>query len=88
MKTLSILLCLAYCIGACGQTNNNQQGNIPSVSETASNEAPTCDCCLFDEANRTPGHQIKIAADTAKGQRVIIRGIVYQSDGKTPASDV
>ncbi len=88
MKTLSILLCLAHCIGACGQTNNNQQGNIPSVSETASNEAPTCDCCLFDEANRTPGHQIKIAADTAKGQRVIIRGIVYQSDGKTPASDV
>ncbi len=78
MKILPILFYSAYCIVACGQIGN----------QTATSEPPTCDCCVFDEANKTPGHQIKIVADTATGQRIIIRGIVYQSDGKTPAANV
>ena len=87
MRALPNVLYLTLCIVACGQTVN-QKNVIPFVKEGALNESPSCDCCVFDEAIKNPGHQIKIAADTATGQRIMIRGIVYESDGKTPASNV
>src|SRR5688500_15387181 len=86
MKILLIFLCLTHTMLACGQTDT-QQKNSPSVPR-ASTEPPACDCCVFDEIKGVEGHQVKIAADTATGQRIVIRGIIYQSDGKTPAPNV
>jgi protocatechuate 3,4-dioxygenase, beta subunit len=87
VKTV-LLLCITQCLVACGQTGNQQMSNIPSDNQTTRNEPPTCECCVFDEVNKNLKPQLKIASDTATGQRIVIRGIVYQSDGKTPAPNV
>ncbi|MBO0936856.1 hypothetical protein J2I47_09900 [Fibrella sp. HMF5335] len=50
-------------------------------------EPPTCDCCVFDE--QRPTHwQTRVAPDTATGQRLQLSGVVYESDGRTPARNV
>lgn len=55
----------------------------------AQNQPPSCNCCAFDEVKpETLTHITRIAPDTAKGQRMIIRGRVFLSDGKTPAAQV
>jgi protocatechuate 3,4-dioxygenase beta subunit len=88
VKTSLLFLCITQCFFACGQNSNQQKSNTPSDNQTTRNEPPTCECCIFEEANNDLHHQLKIAADTAIGQRITIRGIVYQSDGKTPAPNV
>ncbi len=53
------------------------------------NGAPTsCDCCVFDEAPPDLWQQAKIASDSEPGERLTIKGVVYESDGVTPAKDV
>ncbi len=55
----------------------------------AQNFPPPCDCCVFGEVNpQTLTHVARIAPDTAKGQRLLLRGQVFLSDGKTPAANV
>lgn len=55
----------------------------------AQNEPPSCDCCVFDEVKSEKlTHITRIAPDTAKGPRLVIRGQVFLSDGKTPAANV
>jgi len=49
---------------------------------------PSCDCCVFEEAPPDLWWQTKIASDTEPGERLTIKGIVYESDGVTPAKDV
>jgi protocatechuate 3,4-dioxygenase beta subunit len=87
MKALPGLLHLVFCIAACGQTTDKQTSKISSTLPAIS-DPPSCDCCVFDEQGKLTGHQLKIASDTVTGQRIIIKGTVYQSDGKTPAADV
>lgn len=55
----------------------------------AQNQPPSCDCCVFKEVKTQSLSSVaRIAPDTAKGQRMIIRGRVFLSDGKTPAANV
>src|SRR5215203_5577615 len=88
MKILSVLILFAQGLVACAQATNQPKSSLPSIPQTIESGPPSCDCCVFDEIKSTPGHQIKLANDTATGQRTIIRGTVYQSDGKTPAANV
>ncbi|MBO0931177.1 dioxygenase family protein [Fibrella aquatilis] len=65
--------------------------SVPTIAQqptnTATAEPPTCDCCVFDE--QRPTHwQTRLAPDTATGQRLQLSGIVYESDGRTPARNV
>lgn len=58
-------------------------------SAKAQNKPSSCDCCVFDEVKPDKlTHLSRIAPDTAKGQRILIRGRVLLSDGKTPAAHV
>ncbi|HZH95390.1 MAG TPA: hypothetical protein VEY06_05870, partial [Flavisolibacter sp.] len=88
MRTLLLLFSVAHGIVACGQAGDQPMSSVAPVNKAATNEPPVCTCCVFDEPRQSLNHQLKIASDTATGQRIIIRGIVYQSDGKTPAPDV
>lgn len=55
----------------------------------AQNQPPSCDCCVLDEVKPEKlSHITRIAPDTAKGQRMLIRGRVLLSDGKTLAANV
>ncbi len=87
MKALLILLYVLPGVVACGQNRDQQTNSTTSVSKTTTSEPPSY-CCVFDEVQKALGHKLKIAADTQPGQRIIISGVVYQSDGKTPAQNV
>ena len=55
-----------------------------------SNETPVapCACCALEETTENLSSILQIASDTVTGQRIIIRGRVFLSDGKTPAANV
>jgi protocatechuate 3,4-dioxygenase beta subunit len=79
MKSLSFHFLLLITLTLCGQIFQTK----------AQNQPPSCDCCVFNEIDTQHlSFMGRIAPDTAKGQRIIIRGRVFLSDGKTPATQV
>jgi protocatechuate 3,4-dioxygenase, beta subunit len=58
-----------------------------SMAQQTVAEPPACDCCVFDEQQPTHS-QTRIAPDTATDRRLQIAGVVYESDGRTPARNV
>jgi protocatechuate 3,4-dioxygenase beta subunit len=87
MKVLLIVLCSALSLSTCGQKDKAQKSTLVFNDQQGANEPPACTCCVFDEAGQGLSHEATLAADTATGQRILIRGTVYQSDGTTPAAD-
>ena len=61
---------------------------VKKVSSKQTSNPPSCACCVIDEAPLDLTSKIKISADDDPGERLVIRGIVYKSDGKTPAPNV
>ena len=59
-----------------------QQKNTQQQAATA------CMCCALEEAPESLSYVTQVAPDSVKGQRIIIKGRVFESDGKTPASNV
>lgn len=57
-------------------------------SSNATLQLPSCQWCGASEAPENIDWQFKIASDDEPGERLIFSGIVYQSDGKTPAKDI
>lgn len=49
---------------------------------------PSCEWCGTGEAPADLGPAVTIAGEDEAGRRIVIDGVVYQSDGETPASDV
>lgn len=49
---------------------------------------PACEWCGTGEAPDSLGWRVTIAGEDEPGQRIRIRGVVYQPDGETPAPDV
>ncbi len=52
----------------------------------AQTEPPNCHECEFDETPRTVSWRVTIPSDTVRGQRIRLSGVIYQSDGRTPAA--
>lgn len=79
MKSLTFHFLFLITLALCGQIQ----------SAKAQNQPPSCTCCAFDEVDTQHlGSIARIAPDTAKGQRMNIKGRVFLSDGKTPAANV
>src|SRR5687768_12758737 len=83
MKILLYLLYGALSLSTCGQQDKIQKNETASLDITTGNDPPTCDCCVFEDTSLQLNYQAKLAADTATGERIILRGLVYESDGKT-----
>lgn len=54
----------------------------------AGDPLPDCEWCGTAEAPENLNATVTIAGDGEPGQRIVIRGVVYRPDGRTPASDV
>lgn len=59
-----------------------------AASQVQAASPPACDCCVMNEAPSGPGSKLTIAAGRTDVQRLKLTGVVYESDGKTPAPGV
>ena len=80
------ILTVTSLLTACQPTARHPLGQVTLPISTTTGP-PTCDCCVFKEKSPV-SWQTRVAPDTAKGQPLQISGIVYESDGKTPAPNV
>lgn len=95
MKTAFIVLLInIFILSLNAETCQSRTESLAKVEQPDSdslrqNGATTsCDCCVFDEAPPDLWRQAKIASDSEPGERLTIKGVVYESDGITPARDV
>lgn len=65
-----------------------EQVTVSNAASPAQSSPPECDCCVIKEAPSRLSHQLKIAPERTDVQRITLSGVVYESDGKTPARDV
>ena len=81
------VLSLCFILASCGQ---NKPGNSPNQSQTTEQEtASTEDCnwCGTSEAPEDVTWRTVIPPTGEPGEKLIISGTVFLSDGKTPAKD-
>ena len=64
----------------------NEAITIPPA--TAGSSPPQCDCCVMKEAPSLLSHRLRIAPEEATLQRISLSGVVYESDGRSPARNV
>ena len=88
---LLLLLALATSLSSCKMEKGLQAADLPGEqsfnAQPQTNEPPACLCCVIDEAPLDLTSKLKIVDDKAPGERLVIRGTVYQSNGKTPAAN-
>lgn len=64
-------------------------GSAAAQSEDRSvKPLPACEWCGTAEAPAELGSSLTIADDSEPGERLVVRGTVFEPDGSTPASDV
>jgi protocatechuate 3,4-dioxygenase beta subunit len=59
-----------------------------SCHSKSQDQMPTDNCLVFDEAPKNLSSIVNIAAPNEPGERLTVKGTVFQSDGKTPARNV
>ena len=78
-KNLAIISFFCLPVLGCAQTTSDK----PDWSNLYN-----CEGCEAIYEGMASGWSIKIASDDEPGDRLRINGVVFQSDGKTPAPDV
>ncbi len=62
--------------------------NPSTKPNLAIKEIPDCEWCGANEAPENTNWETTIAGKDVKGERLVLEGTVYQTDGTTPAKDV
>ncbi|GEM_PF-581604 len=62
--------------------------NHQNMQTSASNALPDCQWCGASEAPSNLHWESTIADDSIEGERLILEGTIYETDGKTPAKNV
>ena len=65
------------------EVKNNQ-----SLDNLANKSIPDCQWCGANEAPKNISWESSIADESVEGERLILEGIIYESDGNTPAENV
>lgn len=81
---LSLKTALVIIVSFLFSCQSKSQINPPANT----NEPPSDNCSVIDETPASVTNVANIAAKNEPGERIKIKGIVYESDGKTPAKNV
>ena len=72
----------------CSQSAASLARNAESEkSQIAQSDMPACGCCLIRDAPANLSHKAALFPERTNVDRVLIRGIIFESDGKTPAKN-
>lgn len=83
-----VLLSVLLSFG-CSQSKTLLAAKPPNeISQVAQSEPPECGCCVIRDAPLVLTHQARLFPDRPNVERVLIRGVMFESDGKTPAKNV
>jgi protocatechuate 3,4-dioxygenase beta subunit len=62
----------------------NAVNEIPPAEQS---DMPSCECCLIRDAPANISYKAVLFPERTNVERVLIRGIIFESDGKTPAKN-
>ena len=89
-KNILILFIISLCLTlyGCLYTAENRDNSTESVSLVEATGQENCNWCGTSEAPNTISWKTTIPSTEEPGEKLIISGTIYRSDGKTPAKDV
>ncbi len=62
--------------------------NVSNQNIAAEQKIPNCQWCGANEVPKNVSWETTIASEDVEGERLILEGTIYESDGKTPAKNV
>lgn len=82
-----VLLPLILSFGCTQSVTSLAKNTMNEEPKIAQSDMPTCGCCLIRDAPANLSHKAALFPDRTNVERVLIRGIIFESDGKTPAKN-
>ncbi len=89
-KNILILCITSLCLilNCCSQTAKNSGKNLKSVFKPVETNQENCNWCGTSEAPKNTSWRTVIPPKGELGEKLIISGTIYMTDGKTPAKDI
>jgi protocatechuate 3,4-dioxygenase, beta subunit len=84
---LNVLLSVMLSFGCLQATVSPAEKTPDKVVQTVQSEMPECGCCVIRDAPVNLSHQANLFPEKTDVERVLIRGVMFESDGKTPAKN-
>lgn len=82
-----VLLLVVLSYGCSQATVSMAEKRSSEMLQTAQSEPPECECCVIRDAPAGLSHQVNLFPERTDVDRVLIRGVMFESDGKTPAKN-